>query len=238
MTGNTLGEQYILCNEMLNRIYKLTANINVRERKAVVVSCREAESLVGENIFLDLVLDTFDGLDSSAEEIIAGLLSESSLCEILEGEVVKKTCFKVQRKHNIYNKYVVSFYPVKHNESIYVTVADNEYTDNTITLMFKKNAVNIRLSDILYVDYGNHSVDVHSIQGMSSFFSVSFSDVADMLLKHDNFLRSYKNCIVNMDRIISITEDSFIIENGESISIPKRRLKEIKKYFEDYRTIN
>ena len=115
-----------------------------------------------------------------------------------------------------------------------MTVTDYEHSDNTITLMFKKNAVNIRLSDILYVDYGNHSVEIHSTGGCSSFFSVSFSDVADRLLKHDNFLRSYKNCLVNMDRIAQVAYDAFIMDNGVSISIPKRRLKEIKKYYDDY----
>ncbi|MBR3994489.1 MAG: LytTR family transcriptional regulator DNA-binding domain-containing protein [Clostridia bacterium] len=228
------GEQCVRCNEMLNHIYKITVNISVKEKTARVISYREDESMVGQEIFLEMFPEKFDELDAEARAALREILSQSELCQVLDAEVVKKDCLTVQINHNIYSKYIISLYPIKHLGRIYMTVADYEHTDNTITLMFKKNAVNIRLSDIYYVDYGNHSVEVHSTQGHSSFFSVSFSDVADRLLKHGNFLRSYKNCIVNMDRIVNVTVDSFIMDNGESISIPKRRLKEIKKYYDDY----
>jgi len=228
------GKQYIYCKQMLNHLYKLTVNIKLSERKALVVSYREDDSMIGKEIDLDTFAENFEELDVDARLKLNQLVSTGSLTEIFDSGVVKKVCFTVQPKHNIYDKYIIAFYPDIHECKIYMTVVDYELSDNVITLMFKKNAVNIKLSDIFYVDYGNHSVEIHTADEQISFFSVSFSDVADRLLKHSNFLRSYKNCIVNMDRIKAVTSDSFILDNNVSISIPKRRLKEIKKNYSDY----
>ncbi len=228
------GMEYIYCKQMLDHLYKITVSIRVAERTALVVSYREDDSIIGKELSLDGFPERFDELDEEARGKLTEILSERSLLEVYETGIVKKVCFTVQPRHNIYDKYTIALYPDRREGKIYMTVVDYEHTDNVITLMFKKNAVNIKLSDIFYVDYGNHSVEIHTIQGHSSFFSVSFSDVADRLLKHHNFLRSYKNCIVNMDRIKTVTQDYFILDNGESISIPKRRLKEIKKNYDNY----
>lgn len=233
MADITAGE-YIYCKQMLDHLYKITVNIRVAERIALVVSYREDNSIIGKELPLDGFPERFDELDEEARRQLCDILSEESLTEIYESGTVKKVCFTVQPRHNIYDKYTIALYPDRSEGKIYMTVVDYEQTDNVITLMFKKQAVTINLADIFYVDYGNHSVEIHTTEGQLSFFSVSFSDVADRLLKHQNFLRSYKNCIVNMDRIRAVTGDSFILDNGESISIPKRRLKEIKKNYDNY----
>ncbi len=226
--------EYANCKQMLDHLYKITVNIRVAERTALVVSYREDDSIIGKELSLDGFSENFDELDEEAREKLTEILSPKSLSEVYDSGLVKKVCFTVQPRHNIYDKYTIALYPDRREGKIYMTVVDYEHTDNIITLMFKKNAVNIKLSDIFYVDYGNHSVEIHTTSGCSSFFSVSFSDVADRLLKHHNFLRSYKNCIVNMDRIKTVSQDSFILDNGESISIPKRRIKEIVKNYDNY----
>ena len=231
------GKEYIYCKQMLNHLYKLTVNIRLADRKALVVSYREDDSMIGKDFDLDSFSEEFDELDYEAKEKLNELLNITALSEVYNSGIEKKVCFTVQPKPNIYDKYTIAFYPDKHERKIYMTVVDYELTDNIITLMFKKNAVNIRLSDIFYVDYGNHSVEIHTADGQTGFFSVSFSDVADRLLKHSNFLSSYKNCIVNMDRIKEVTSDSFVLDNDEIISIPKRRLKEIKNKYNNYQMI-
>ncbi len=225
---------YDYCKELLNHIYKITADINVSERVAKIISYREDNSFVGRSIKLDIFHESFEELDTNARIKLKEILGKDSLSEVLQKETTQKICFVVQPHTNIYDKYTISLFPDKRFGRIYMTVADYELTENVISLMFKKNAVNINLSDIYYVDYGNHSVEIHTIQGQTGFFSVAFSDVADRLLKHRNFLRSYKNCIVNMDRIIKVDGDSFIMDNGDRISIPKRRHKEIIKSYENY----
>ena len=64
--------------------------------------------------------------------------------------------------------------------------------------------------------------------------TVTFADAAESVLKNRCFLRSYKNCVVNMDRIKGVDGDSFIMDNGDVISIPKRRLRDIKSEYDTY----
>lgn len=228
------ADGYFDCYEMLNHIYIMTVSISYETKVAKVVSYRGDDSFPCENIKLFDFAESFSGLDCEVRRKLCEILNDESLAEIMSAEAVKKFCFTVQTNHNIYSRYTIALYPDKHKGKIYMTVAVNEQTDNIITLKHKKNETNINLSDIYYVDYGNHSVEIHTVNGHMSFFSVSFSDVAERLLKHENFLRSYKNCIVNMDRIAYVSGDSFVLDNGVSIAIPKRRLKEIKKYYDDY----
>ena len=109
-----------------------------------------------------------------------------------------------------------------------------ENTEDIITFHLKKSTVNFNINDIIYVGYGNHCVEIHKTEECINMFSISFADAADVFLKHKNFIRSYKNCLVNMDKVKYVDNDLFVMDNGEVISIPKRRLKEIKKIYSEY----
>ena len=100
--------------------------------------------------------------------------------------------------------------------------------------MQNKTAVSIRISDICYVDYENHSVLIHTETEIKRFFSVTFAEVASSLENRGDFLRSYKNCLVNLEKVGRIEDDSFIMKNGDIISIPKRRAREIKGAYAEY----
>ena len=146
----------------------------------------------------------------------------------------KTFCFSIEREHNIIIWYELAFYPQKDMDKVLVTIREIDKKEDAITLMLNKKPVTVYLKDILYVDYGNHSVDIYTDGKKTSFFSVAFNDVARVLMKHTRFLRSYKNCIINMDRVERIENDSFVMDDNEIISIPKRRLKEIKAIYDAY----
>ena len=129
---------------------------------------------------------------------------------------------------------VVTLYPSKDKQDVLFTVKKLPSQRNSITLMLNKHAETIHFADILYVDSGNHCVDIHTLSGTTSFFSTTFSHVSEILLKNPRFLRSYKNCIVNMDKVRCIDKDMFLMVNGDFIQIPKRRLRQIKQSYEEY----
>ena len=129
---------------------------------------------------------------------------------------------------------VVTLYPSKNKDEVLFTVRKLPSQRNSITLMLNKHAQTISFSDVLYVDSGNHCVDVHTVSGTTSFFSTTFSHVSEILLKNPRFLRSYKNCIVNMDKVRCIENEMFLMNNGDLIPIPKRRFRQIKQSYEEY----
>ncbi len=129
---------------------------------------------------------------------------------------------------------VVTLYPDEQKQNVLFTVKRVVTHKNSITLMLNKHAETIMFSDIIYVDSGNHCVEVHTAKDTKSFFSTSFAHVSSILLKNPRFLRSYKNCIVNMDKVWCIEKDMFHMKNGDFIPIPKRRFRQIKQAYEEY----
>ena len=224
--------------DILRRLFKAVAVVDAAAGTMDIHLFTNNKDMEGQTVQLSDLDNGFFRKIRPENRSLREIFSESSLRQLLLETVHKRSyCCTEQVKPNVIRQYVLSLYPQKEDGKILVTVSKTQISDSLITLMFKKNAVNLKLEDILYVDYGNHSVEVHTDKGSNSFFSVSFADVADELLKHQRFVRSYKNCIVNMDRVVSTKNDSFLMDNGDRISIPKRRLKQIKRTYEEYRIV-
>ncbi len=222
--------------EMLSSIYKATGVLYPSEKNIKILFLDNAIGNFPEKTELSMFFELFGSVTvdemKKLEDFISSFLNENH-----SENLVKKMCFTVQEKPKMFVRYVVELIVNSQCDKYFIAVSKVKGLSDTITLMLKKNAVTIKLSDIIYVDYGNHSVEMHCTSGNESFFSVCFSDVAEKLLKNQNFLRSYKNCIVNMDRVKCVDDDSFIMDNGVRISIPKRRLRQILKEYNDYRII-
>lgn len=142
--------------------------------------------------------------------------------------------FCAETRPRIVKRYTAFIYPSGEKGKLYFTVRESENTEDIISFQLKKSTVNFNINDIVYIGYGNHCVEIHKTDECINMFSISFADAADVFLRHKNFVRSYKNCLVNMDKVKCIENDLFVMTNGENISIPKRRLKEIKKTYEEY----
>lgn len=161
-------------------------------------------------------------------------MTASELAVIGERGSKKDFCVTMLERPSIINRFVFSLYGMPETKSVFCTVTLAAEADDVITIQIKRSPVTFKSDQIGYVDYGNHSVEVHCRDRVHRFFSISFADVAEMLLMHRNFVRSYKNCIVNMDKVERIENDAFVMQGGDVISIPKRRLREISTKYEEY----
>ncbi len=145
--------------------------------------------------------------------------------------------FSALTRPNIAKKYDLLLAPDSENKVVYCAVKACTVYENTITFMTKKTAANFNICDIVYVGYGNHCVEIHTENEQSNMFNISFNDAAEILLEHDCFVRSYKNCLVNMDNVVKIEDDTFFMNNGAYLTIPKRRLKEITNIYNEYKIL-
>lgn len=91
----------------------------------------------------------------------------------------------------------------------------------------------ILITDIMYVDYHNHYIQVHTPSKIirSHMFFSSFSP---MLSPYRQFLWCYRNCMVNMDYIDTWEGNDFILKNGERLLISKSQKKEIIQAYANY----
>lgn len=91
----------------------------------------------------------------------------------------------------------------------------------------------VLLSDILYVDYYNHYIQIHTRNRIVRSY-MPFSDFAPMLTCFPQFLTCYRNCLVNMDKIESHDDKDFIMVTGERVPISRGMKNEVRQAYADY----
>lgn len=220
--------------EFSKHIFCAIAEIFLDSERVILHYSKECEDISGDTLTISEALELLNGrivIDTGN----VGRINIAELKKIYSESASKKSYFfSANVKPNIVKRFVLTLYPVHGKNKLYASVCESESAENTITFISRKNLLNFDLSDIIYIGYGNHCVRVFTSNGCTNMFNISFSDAADMLLRHCNFTRSYKNCIINMDKVIRIENDSFIMSNNDIISIPKRRLNEIKNIYQEY----
>lgn len=91
----------------------------------------------------------------------------------------------------------------------------------------------ILITDIVYVDYHNHYIQVHTPSKVVRSY-MFFDEFSPMLSPYRQFLWCYRNCMVNMDYIDTWENNDFILKNGERIPISKSRKTNIIQAYANY----
>lgn len=101
---------------------------------------------------------------------------------------------------------------------------------------------NIRLPDghrvplrhIVYTEYINHSVKFHVRGQEPHTVRASQSEIQELLLPYKGFAMINKGCIVNLAQIKAIQPNAFLMRNGDTVPIARRRFKEIEAAYTRY----
>ena len=97
--------------------------------------------------------------------------------------------------------------------------------------------VTVELDEILYIESINRRIDIHLLNNeviTSTTIRTKFVEAISFDLKENNFLLSHNSYVVNMNRIKGIKDLEFIMENGATVPISKRMLKEVKQEYINY----
>lgn len=93
-----------------------------------------------------------------------------------------------------------------------------------IVVKESRTYVKIRLEDIIYTDYHNHYIQIHTpVRVVKSYME-----------PYPQFLNCYRNCIVNMDHVACLKGYEFIMKNGDIMPITRNRKTDIKQKYVDY----
>ena len=93
--------------------------------------------------------------------------------------------------------------------------------------------VKLPIDDILYTDYYNHYIQIHLADRLVKTY-MRFQDFSGMLLCYPQFTCCYRNCIINMDQVISLEKTEFIITTGERLPITRSLRNQIHQQYADY----
>ena len=96
-----------------------------------------------------------------------------------------------------------------------------------------RTMVKIRLDDIIFTDYFNHYIQIHTYSRIIRSY-MKFDDFSPLLLRYPQFLCCYRNCIVNMDKVISLEKNDFIMDTDERVPITRKARQEIHQKYADY----
>ena len=83
----------------------------------------------------------------------------------------------------------------------------------------------ILIKDIMYVDYHNHYIQVHTTSNVVRSY-MPFDKFAPVLRPYCQFLWCYRNCMVNMDYIDSLDDKDFVLTDGKRIPISRAMYQE------------
>lgn len=93
--------------------------------------------------------------------------------------------------------------------------------------------VKVLLKDIIYTDYNNHYIQIHTAKRIIKSY-MPFDQFAPMLLGNPSFLNCYRNCIINMDKVSKMDTTDFLMDNQERIPIARAKRAEIRQKYADY----
>lgn len=96
-----------------------------------------------------------------------------------------------------------------------------------------REMVRILLRNIIYVDYSNHYIQIHTTDRIIKTY-MNFTEFSTLLKDHPIFLNCYRNCLVNLDYVSSLKDHDFLLSTGESIPIAREKRIEIRKLYAEY----
>lgn len=91
----------------------------------------------------------------------------------------------------------------------------------------------VLLSDIIYADYNNHYIQIHTEKEILRSY-MPFGELADMLKEFPQFLYCYRNCIINMDEVTVYDNGDFVMSNQERIPVYRKLRTDMKQAYADY----
>ncbi len=90
------------------------------------------------------------------------------------------------------------------------------------------------LRSIIFTEYINHTVMFH-LSGQAPYtVRTNQSEIESLLTSNKGFFAINKGCIVNFAQVRSIDSGTFLMQNGETVPIARRRYKEIEEAYTKY----
>lgn len=172
-------------------------------------------------VFLDIYMGTLTGMDVARE-----IHSLNPACQIVF--VTTSPAFAVESYEVQAIYYILKPCEYKNIANVMKLLEQKlQKSSRFIKVKEGREWCKIMLTDILYIDYSNHYIQIHTENAIISTY-MKFSVMEDMLCGYHEFLNCYRCIIINMEKIKKVDNLFFLLCNGEYVPINRKRVKEIK----------
>ena len=102
-----------------------------------------------------------------------------------------------------------------------------------ITVTCNRSSISIPLNKIVWIEAQRNALLFHTDGGLIKSY-MTLEALSKMLEGHEQFLLCCKGVLVNMNRIATVGENDFIMDNDEHVQIRKRGASQVKRDYLHY----
>ncbi len=95
-----------------------------------------------------------------------------------------------------------------------------------------------RVNDIIFTEYYNHKVTIHLCNNQQHAVYMPQKDVENLLIPLGGFSVINRGCIVNLERVKDMDDQSIIMDDNQYVVLAKNRVNKFKKILLDFRVRN
>ncbi len=106
--------------------------------------------------------------------------------------------------------------------------------DPTVVIRVARAEHEIPMRRIVSVVASGHNVDVTLVKGAKLRSIMTFSELEAMLSKNEAFLPCNRGVLINMDHVIGVRDDMFLMQDGSSFPLRSRGRAELMARFTQY----
>ena len=130
-----------------------------------------------------------------------------------------------------------SFYLVKpfSQNMVHTMVQKLIKVDSRLSLFITlPNDRKLYLRDIIYGEYINHKIFIHTKSRNDISFRMSFGNFLELISPFSFLISCCKGIIVNLYEVINKENNYFILSDNSTIPISRRKIKEINNVYADF----
>ncbi|MCI8669984.1 MAG: response regulator transcription factor [Lachnospiraceae bacterium] len=101
--------------------------------------------------------------------------------------------------------------------------------------VFLPDGQNIILRNILYTEYTNHIVTIYNKKGENIRTRITQTEFERLLMEYPYFCITSKGVIVNFYEVVEQNENVFLLSNGCTVPISRRKKKEVLEIYTNFR---
>ena len=92
----------------------------------------------------------------------------------------------------------------------------------------------IDLYQVMYIESRNHNVHIYLISGKSITTHTTLTTLKNLYSNVSGFMTVGASYIINLRCVQSVQQTTILMENGESIPVPRRLRSELRKQYFDF----
>ncbi|MEG2455318.1 MAG: LytTR family DNA-binding domain-containing protein [Oscillospiraceae bacterium] len=178
-------------------------------------------------IFLDIYLGDATGMEVARKLRDAGL--QSQLVFVTTSSAHAVASYEVAATYYLLKPYSYEQF----TQMMEAVMNRNNVDETSIAVKVNRGVEKVPLSSILYVDYADHSVFIHTTtRNMRTY--VPFQEVEEQLRSYPQFLACYRNVLINMDKVDKLEGDHFLLQKGYSVPITRNCVREMRETYTAY----